>query len=114
VLEIDGGGKMTRASVKRTYTGEIEGTSTTEYLMAYRADQSCSFVGLEVITGRIGTRPGSLVLQHGGTYEGAVAKITMIVVPDSGTGALRGLRGQASLDATHQERYVMTLEYEAG
>lgn len=112
VSEIEGGGKLTRASVKKSYSGDIEGQGATEYLMAYRADGSASFVGLEVVTGRVGGRLGSFVLQHGGTYEGSAANITMIVVHDSGTGELRGLRGQSTLDSGHQDRYAVTLEYE--
>ena len=36
--------KLTRASVSKTLTGDIEGESHTEYLMVYRADGSATFV----------------------------------------------------------------------
>ena len=57
--------KLTRASVTRTYTGDIEGEGRVEYLMMYRGDGSASFVGLERIVGRIGGRAGSSALGHG-------------------------------------------------
>ena len=47
----DGGGeaKLTEALVGKSCTGDIEGTSTTRWLMAYAPDQSATFVGLERI-----------------------------------------------------------------
>ena len=69
--EAVGVAKLTRASVTKTYTGDIDGTSTTEWLMAYEPDKSARFVGIERIRGTIGGRHGSLVLQHVGTFEGA-------------------------------------------
>ena len=37
--------KMTRASVTKTYTGDIDATGHVEYLMMYRSDGSATFVG---------------------------------------------------------------------
>ena len=37
--------KMTRASVNKTFTGDVEGEGQVEYLMMYRADGSATFVG---------------------------------------------------------------------
>src|SRR5262249_45036628 len=51
--------KLTRASVVKNFTGDIDGEGHVEYLMMYRSDGSAAFVGLERITGRIGDRSGS-------------------------------------------------------
>jgi hypothetical protein len=48
--------RLTRASVTKTYTGDIEGDGQVEYLMMYRADGSAAFVGLERVVGRIDLR----------------------------------------------------------
>lgn len=69
--EIDEGPKLTRASVTKSFSGDIEGEGTVEYLMIHRDDGSASFVGLERVVGRVGDRSGSFVLQHTGTFEGA-------------------------------------------
>jgi hypothetical protein len=103
--------KMTRAIVSKTFAGEIEGTSTLEYLMTYRDDGSASFVGMERIVGRVGGKSGSFVLQHSGVFEAGVAKSTCPIVPGSGTGELRGIRGEAHYAATHTSRPI-TLDYD--
>jgi len=110
--EMDGGPKLTRASITKSFTGDIEGEGTLEYLMIYRDDGSASFVGLERIVGRVGDRSGSFVLQHSGTFEGGVAKATLSVVPGSGTGDLRGLRGEGRFAAAHADSYPITLDYD--
>ena len=110
--EIDGGPKLTRASVTKSFRGDIEGEGTLEYLMFYPGDGSATFVGLERVAGRIGERSGSFVLQHSGTFEGGTAKVTLSVVPGSGAGDLRGLRGEGSFSSAHQKQYPMTLDYD--
>ncbi len=37
--------KLTRGSVTKTFTGDIEGEGQVEYLMMYRSDGSATFVG---------------------------------------------------------------------
>jgi uncharacterized protein DUF3224 len=46
--------RLVRASVAKTYTGDIEGEGQVEYVMMYRNDGSAAFVGLERVVGRIG------------------------------------------------------------
>jgi len=104
--------KLTRASVTKTYTGDIEGHAQVEYLMMYRSDGSASFVGLERVVGRIGDKTGSFVLQRVGTFEGGEAKEAYHVVPGSATGDLQGLRGDGSSAVGHGMEHPFTLNYE--
>jgi hypothetical protein len=104
--------KLTRASVTKSYQGDITGEGKLEYLMMYRDDGSASIVGLERVVGSVGGRSGSFVLQHNGTFEGGVAKVTLLVVPGSGTADLRGLRGNGEFAVGHQPPYSMTLDYD--
>ncbi|HEY6223031.1 MAG TPA: DUF3224 domain-containing protein [Gemmatimonadales bacterium] len=106
--------KLTRASVVKTFTGDIEGEGQVEYLMMYRSDGSATFVGLERITGRIGDRTGAFVLQRTGVFEDGQAKETYAVIPGSATGALRGLRGDGSSALGHGTEYAFVLNYELG
>src|SRR5690606_1106020 len=101
VVEGDDGSKLTRASVVKTLTGDIEGESRVEYVMTYPADGTAAFVGLERVVARIGGRSGTFVLQRTGTYENGVATESYSVVPDSGTGELVGLRGEGSTAVGH-------------
>ncbi len=110
--EIDGGGKLTRASVTKSFHGDIEGEGKVEYLMMHRADRSAIFVGLERVTGRLGDRSGSFVLQHSGTFDGKAARGTLVVVTGSGTGELHGLRAEGGFVAEHGPKGSMTLDYD--
>jgi len=109
--EKEGVPKLTRVSATKSYQGEIAGEGKVEYLMMYRDDGSATFTGLERVIGSVGGRAGSLVLLHGGIFEGGVAKVTLSVVPGSGTEALRGMRGEGQFAVGHQPPYNMTLEY---
>lgn len=86
--ELEGAGKLTRASVAYSYKGEIEGEGQEEFLMMYPDEKSASFVEMQRIVGSVGGRSGSFVLQGSGTFEGGAAKGTWSVVPGSGTGEL--------------------------
>jgi hypothetical protein len=110
--EAAGQPKLTRASVTKTFTGDLEGESQLEYLMMYRADGTASFVGLERVQGRLGGRSGSFVLQRTGVFDGTLAKESYTVVAGSGTGELASLRGEGSSAAGHTKENQMTLEYE--
>ena len=111
-LEMEHGGKCTRASISYAFQGDIAGESTLEYVMYYREAGSGSFVGIEHIVGSVGGRKGSFVLQHHGTFEGSSVKTNVSVVPNSGTDELQGLYGSGVIDITgHQEQYPITLEY---
>ena len=104
--------KLTRASVTKTFTGEIEGEGQVEYLMMYRSDASATFVGLERVVGRIGAKSGTFVLQRLGVFEDGQAKESYSVLPGSGTGQLRGLRGEGRSAVGHGSELPFTLDYE--
>jgi hypothetical protein len=104
--------KMTRASVDKTFTGDIDGEGHVEYVMMYRSDGTAAFVGLERITGRVAGRNGSFVLQRTGVFEDGQAKESYSVVTDSGTGELRSLRGEGTSSVGHAADYPFVLNYE--
>jgi hypothetical protein len=108
----DGPPKLTKASVAKTYAGDIEGEGHVEYLMMYRTDGTASFVGLERIAGRIAGRTGTCVLQRAGVYEGGQAKESYSVIAGSGTGDLQGLRGEGNSAVGHEKEHAFDLSYE--
>ncbi len=85
--------KATRAGVTKEYSGEIDGASTTEWLMAYAEDGSATFVGIERIIGTIAGRRGSVVLQHVGSFKDGAARAALTVVRGSGTDELASTTG---------------------
>lgn len=110
--EAEGEPKLTRASVAKTYTGDIEGEGQVEYLMMHRSDGSATFVGLERIAARISGKTGTLVLQRTGVFEGGQAKESYYVIPGSATGDLQGLRGEGTSTVGHGMEHPFTLGYE--
>jgi hypothetical protein len=62
--------------------------------------------------GRIGDRVGTFVLRRTGVFESGQAKESYSVVPGSGTGGLRGLRGDGSSAVGHGTEHSVTLDYE--
>jgi hypothetical protein len=106
--------KLTRASVTKTFAGDIAGEGHVEYLMMYGSDGSATCVGLERIVGHVAGRAGSFVLQRTGRFENGVAKESYFVIPGSGTGELRGLRGEGTSALGHGSEHPVTLNYEWG
>ncbi len=99
---------LTKASVTREYTGDVEGSSATEWLMAYQPDQSAVFVGVERIKGAVGGRHGSLVLQHVGTFADGVARAKLTVI--SGTDDLKGATGSGDFVADPSGRITLSID----
>ena len=111
--EVEGGGKLTRASVEQALSRDFEGDAAVEWLMCYRPDETADFVGLQRVTGKVGGRSGSFVLVHeDGTFDGKEASARLSVVPGSGTGDLQGLRGEGEFRAPHGSVASVTLDYE--
>lgn len=100
-------GKLTRASVKSTYAGDIEGESVLEYLMSYGPDGSVAYVGIERITGSAGGKSGGLVLRHIGTFTDGAATSELTVV--GGSGDLVGAAGSGSMVADPGGRLTLDL-----
>ena len=106
--EAVGVAKLTRATVTKEYSGDVEGSSTTEWLMAYHPDKTAAFVGLERIKGTVAGKRGSLVLQHVGTFEDGAAKADLTIV--SGTDERKGANGGGALVADPDGRVTLTLD----
>ena len=104
--------KLTRASVMKTYAGDITGEGFVEYLMMYKSDGSATFVGLERVVGGIAGKTGSFVLQRTGVFEGGQAKESYFVIPGSATGELHGLLGEGRSAVGHGLEHPFALHYE--
>ena len=107
------GAKLFRIEMSHIYTGHIEGEAAVQYLVTQNEAGKGNFVALEKVTGRVGGRSGSFVLQRIGAFDNGKVKQTLVVMPGSGTGDLSGLSGQATFEGDqHQESYPITFHYE--
>jgi hypothetical protein len=114
--ELPSGEKFARASVATVGSEEFAGESTSELLLYYRPDGTSSFAGLQRFAGRLAGREGTFVARNEGSYDGAAARFSGQIVPDSGTGALAGISGAVSSTSTHADYPWMplTISYELG
>ena len=105
------GPALVRIHVAESFSGDIEGDGVAEFLQVSVATDSASFVGVERVTGRVGDRSGTFVLQDAGTLSGTTVSGTWFVVPGSGTAQLEGLRGEGGFVAELGESAQITLDY---
>src|ERR1700737_1946023 len=103
------GPKVTRATVKQKFTGDIKGTGTTEYVMVYRPGKTAEYSGVQVIKGTLGIKKGSFALLVRGQYDGKAAVTKWEVVPGTGKGDLKGLTGKGEYSAPMGSKGKYTL-----
>ena len=91
-------GEFGPLKIDKTFSGEMVGSSIGIMLgIQIPEHQSAGYVAMERITATIQGKSGSFVLQHSGNINRGEMKLSMAVVPDSGTGELTGLSGELSL-----------------
>jgi hypothetical protein len=110
--ELDGGGKLTKATVTFAFSGDLEGQGQWDAVMCYRDDGTATFTGYQRTTGTLGGRTGTFVLRADGTFENGEAKSIWQVVDGSAIGDLRGLTGTGQAVATATPPGTFTFEYE--
>jgi len=89
---------IARMLIDKQFRGELEGTSQGQMLaFGGPAKGSGGYVAIERVTGTLGGRSGSFALQHSGTMQPAALKLSVTVIPDSGTGELAGLAGSMNI-----------------
>lgn len=105
-----------RMAIDKVFHGDLEATSRGQMLAAGTAvEGSAAYSALERVTGTLLGRAGSFVLQHTGMMNRGAPKLAITVVPDSGTGALAGLRGSMDiLIAGGRHSYVFDYELVVG
>ena len=110
-----GGPKLVRVTVRKTFSGDVTGESTTELLMSKSEDGSAGYVAMERVVGRVGDRAGTFDVQHCAAMGGGSPRAYWFVVPGSGTGELRGLSGEVVYqhDASGA-RFTLDYDFQAG
>ena len=108
------GRKMTRATIVQDFDGDIVGSGIWTTIMCYAADGTAEYAGMQRIVGRIGERTGSFVVHADGTFDGATAKSTWTVIPESATDELRFIHGAGESVAPHgpDGTYMLEVEFE--
>ncbi|WP_394193384.1 DUF3224 domain-containing protein [Pseudoalteromonas atlantica] len=102
-----------RMSIDKTFSGELEASSTGEMLSAMTATQgSAGYVAIEQVVGTLTGKQGSFVLQHFGTMDKGQDSLILNVIPDSGADELEGLAGSMKIrieNGVHHYDFQYTL-----
>jgi hypothetical protein len=93
-----GGACVGRMLIDKRFAGDLEATSKGQMLAVRTSTEgSAGYVAMELVTGKLDGREGTFVLQHAGTMERGEQRLSVTVVPDSGTGELAGLAGRMEI-----------------
>jgi hypothetical protein len=84
-----------RLTIDKQFHGDLEATSAGEMLSAQTdVEGSAAYVALERVSGLLHGRRGGFTLQHTGVMARGEGRLTIAVVPDSGSDELVGLAGE--------------------
>jgi hypothetical protein len=88
------GSSLGRMSLDKRFSGDLEASGKGEMLTA-RSDvpTSAAYVAIERVNGSLHGREGGFILVHKGVMNQEAQRLVIEVVPDTGTGQLKGLAG---------------------
>jgi hypothetical protein len=101
-----------RMSIDKRYHGDLDATAKGEMLSAMTPTQgSAGYVAIEKVAGTLGGCKGSFILQHHATMTRGAPQLSIVVVPDSGTGELAGLSGTMKIVIAEGGKHSYELDY---
>lgn len=107
------GSTLARMSIDKQISGDLVAETKGQMLSAMTATKgSAGYVAIERVEGTLHGRKGTFVLQHTGLMNRGTPSLSVIVVPDSGTGDLVGLSGTFDIiiaDGKHSYEFKYSL-----
>jgi len=95
-----------RRAIDKQFHGALDAHSQGEMLSAGgTVPGSAGYVAIERVSGKLDGRGGSFVLMHNATMDRGVPQLSIVVVPDSGTGELAGLNGGMNIRIEDKRHY---------
>jgi hypothetical protein len=93
------GAPVGRMTIDKQFQGDLVGASKGQMLMASSESEkgSAGYVAIEKVTGTLNGRDGTFYLQHNATMNRGAGELNIVVLPDSGTDQLTGLRGTMNI-----------------
>ena len=105
------GGIFDQATVNKKLYGDIEGTAVAQMLRTMSpVAGSAAYVALERVTGTLHGKKGTFALVHRATAQGGGRELGIVVVPDSGTGELTGIKGDFVINVV-DGKHFWTFDY---
>jgi hypothetical protein len=106
------GATLGRMTLDKQFHGALEATSRGQMLTGMGGVKgSAGYVAIERVTGTLDGRQGSFILQHTGVMDRGAPRLTITVVPDSGTDGLEGLAGTMTIDVAAGGKHTYDFTY---
>lgn len=98
---------LSRLSIDKKMSGDLDGSTKGEMLSGGDPKQGLAgYVAIERFTGTLAGKHGSFGLQHTATMDKSGNKMSVIIVPGSGMGELKGIAGTLTIEiANGQHSY---------
>ena len=88
-----------RFSIDKTISGDLEGSTKGEMFTGGDPKKGVAgYVAIEVFNGTLAGKHGGFALQHSATMDASGRTMSVIVVPGSGTGELKGISGDFGIE----------------
>ena len=101
-----------RMTLDKHYHGDLEAVGKGQMLTAgTEVKGSGAYVAIEHVSGTLKGRTGSFVLQHSGTMNQNVPQLIITIVPDSGTGQLKGITGKMMITIAAGGKHSYDFEF---
>ena len=106
------GAAYARTHIEKTFTGDLDATSTVEMLSVRGEGDGAGYVALETVRGSLHGQVGSFAILHAGTMTSEDLWARWPIAPGSGTGELDGIRGEARIEIDPNGAHTLHLDYE--
>lgn len=96
----DGALPTARMALLKTFSGPMTGTARGTMLSAGTPGpgKAAAYVAVDQFAGTLDGKPGGFLLLHRGTMSSAGADLSVMIAPDTGTGALKGIAGTLAIE----------------
>lgn len=106
-----GDASVGRMNLHKTFHGGLDAVGKGQMLtMMTPIEGSAAYVAMERVSGSLEGRTGSFALQHSGTMNRGAQRLSIQIVPDSGTEQLTGIAGSLHIEIVDGKHFY-TLEY---
>ena len=95
-----------RFLLTKRFTGDLDASARGHMLSAGTGVKgSAGYVAIDQVMGSLDGRKGGFVLQHSGSMKRGAPTLSVMVVPDSGTGELVGITGTLSINIVEGKHF---------
>jgi hypothetical protein len=111
--DVSGDALLGRLLLTKQFSGDLQAAARGQMLSAGTGTKgSAGYVAIDQVSGELNGLKGGFVLQHWGSMNRGVPTLSIMVVPDSGTGELAGISGTLSIniiDGKHFYDFIYSL-----